>query len=392
MDIKEEGKKLLDYSLCDSCLGRQFGKVDHGITNKERGVRIRGILDEEKTEGDDCWICGGLMDEIGKFADLIVESMGTYEYDTFLVGCKVDETIVRRENEIATKYFESIKRELNREIGKLVTKKTHKEPDFVNPDIVAVINTLYDIVELDIRSIFVYGRYNKLMRGLPQTKWYCRKCYGRGCDYCNQKGKLYDESVEEMIAQKAVEMFKADGESFHGAGREDIDVLMLGNGRPFILEVKRPRKRNVDMKVMQEKINEYAKGKVNVRNLKFAERAEIEELKKAKYPKTYRVTMRFEGNGKINEAVNALGNRIIKQRTPQRVVHRRADKVRCRSVLDMKIEELKDRKAVAIVTAESGTYIKELITGDNGRTCPSLSELAGVEIEIEKLDVIGIGD
>ncbi|KAA0002525.1 MAG: hypothetical protein FE043_04055 [Thermoplasmata archaeon] len=49
-------------------------------------------------------------------------------------------------------------------------------------------------------------------------------------------------------------------------------------------------------------------------------------------------------------------------------------------------------EAVIVVKAESGTYIKELVTGDGGRTKPSLSELAGCAIEVKKLDVINIGD
>jgi len=45
-----------------------------------------------------------------------------------------------------------------------------------------------------------------------------------------------------------------------------------------------------------------------------------------------------------------------------------------------------------VIKAESGTYIKELITGDEGRTVPSLSEIAGCAIEVKQLDVIKIGD
>jgi hypothetical protein len=33
----------------------------------------------------------------------------------------------------------------------------------------------------------------------------------------------------------------AGGVKFHGAGREDVDVRMLGRGRPFILQVLNPR-------------------------------------------------------------------------------------------------------------------------------------------------------
>ena len=390
--IEEEAKKLASYKLCDSCLGRQFAKVEHGITNEERGKRIRKMLGLEKIATKQCWLCEGLIDEIEKFADLVIEALQEYEFNNFLVGCKVDEEILRKEEKIATPYSESIKREINREVGKVVAKRIDKPAEFVHPDIIAIVNTIYDVVELEIRPIYIYGRYRKLIRGIPQTKWYCRKCRGRGCKYCNYKGKMYDESVEELVTAKALEIFEAKDESFHGAGREDIDVLMLGNGRPFILELKEPRKRNINLNKLQELINEYAKGKVEVSQLRYASKNEIEKLKAAKYPKTYKVKIKFEQNGKINEAVNALRGSIISQRTPKRVAHRRADKVRYRKIIDIKIEEMKMNEATLIIKAESGTYIKELITGDEGRTTPSLAELAGVKIEVKELDVIDIGD
>jgi len=390
-EIKEEAKKLASYKLCDSCLGRQFAKVEHGITNEERGEKIRKMLGLEKIDAEQCWLCEGLMNEIEKFADLVIEVLQDYEFNNFLVGCKVDEEILRKEEKIVTPYSESIKREINREVGKLVAKRIDKPAEFVHPDIIAIVDTRYDVVKLDVRPIYIYGRYKKLIRGIPQTKWYCRKCRGKGCKYCNYKGKMYDESVEELIAAKAMELFEAKDEAFHGAGREDIDVRMLGNGRPFILELKEPRKRNINLNELQELINEYAKGKVEVSQLRYADRHEVEKLKEAKYPKIYRVKIKFEENGKINEAVNALRGSIISQRTPKRVAHRRADKVRYRKIIDIEIEEMKVKEATLIIKAESGTYIKELITGDEGRTTPSLAELAGVSIEVEELDVISVG-
>ncbi|KAA0014004.1 MAG: tRNA pseudouridine(54/55) synthase Pus10 [Thermoplasmata archaeon] len=388
----EEAKKLAKYKLCDACLGRQFAKIGYGKRNEERGKEIREMLGLAEILPNDCWLCGGLMAEIEKFADLVIDALKDYEFETFLIGCKVDEEILGREKEIALPYSESIKREINREVGKIVGKKMDKRVDFISPDIVAVINTLYDVVEIDVRPIFIYGRYEKLKRGIPQTKWFCRKCHGVGCDYCNGKGKMYDESVEELIAEEALKAFEAKDESFHGAGREDIDALMLGNGRPFILELKEPKKRNINLEELREKINKYAEGKVKVKCLRYAQRSEIEKIKSASYPKIYRVKIKFEKKGKINEAVNALRGRIIKQRTPKRVAHRRVDRIRERKIFDITIEEIGMKHAILKIKAESGTYIKELISGDEGRTTPSLSELAGVKMEVEELDVIYIGD
>jgi len=391
-DIQEIAKKMVSYNLCDSCLGRQFAKVGHGMSNRERGKKIREYFGLPFKE--ECWLCDGLMDEIEKFSEMVIEALDEYEYDTFLIGSKVEEDILRKEAEIGslTPYGESIKQEINREVGKLVEKKTKKEVDFIRPHITAIVNTIYNVIELDVRSIYISGRYKKLKRGIPQTKWYCRKCRGLGCDYCNNTGKMYEESVEEIIAAKVMELTKAKEEYFHGAGREDIDVLMLGNGRPFILEIRMPKKRSIDLSILQKMINDYGKGKVEVSDLSWAEKKDIERLKSAKWDKTYRAIIKMERKGKINEAVRALRGYTIHQRTPSRVSHRRADKIRKRKIHDIYIEEEKMNEITLVIKAESGTYIKELITGDEGRTVPSLSEIAGCAIEVKQLDVIKIGD
>ena len=55
--------------------------------------------------------------------------------------------------------------------------------------------------------------------------------------------KIYDTSLSEEIAEVLVPPFMPAGEfKFSSGGREDIDVRMLGNGRPFVLEIVNPRR------------------------------------------------------------------------------------------------------------------------------------------------------
>ena len=387
MDL-QLARKIARFGLCDSCLGRQFR--EDGKSNEERGREIRKKLKIDAPSK--CWLCEGLIQDIPLMAELAIEKIKDYEFSTFLVGCTIDDEILLKERRIATPSSESIKREIDREVGKIIEKRLNKKFDFKEPDIIITIDTTCYDVKIRVKPLYIYGRYRKLVRGIPQTKWPCRHCNGLGCIYCNFTGKMYEESVEEIIAAVPLKMAEAKDESFHGAGREDIDVLMLGNGRPFILELKEPKKRSIDLKEMERKINEYAKGKVEVLALRWASKDEIIKLKQAKYPKIYKVVIRFRKKEKIYEAVNALIGREISQATPTRVLHRRADIVRKRKVIDIKIEEMKMNEATLVIKAESGTYIKELMTGDNGRTTPSLAELAGDEIEVVRLDVIGIGD
>ncbi|MEM2126023.1 MAG: hypothetical protein QXQ53_06465, partial [Candidatus Methanosuratincola sp.] len=58
--VLEDAKRMLSkYILCDSCLGRQFGGLVKGVTNRERGRAIKLVLALEghseflKSKGDE---------------------------------------------------------------------------------------------------------------------------------------------------------------------------------------------------------------------------------------------------------------------------------------------------------------------------------------------------
>jgi len=85
-----------------------------------------------------------------------------------------------------------------------------------------------------------------------------------------------------------------------------------------------------------------------------------------------------------------LKNTVITQRTPTRVLRRRSDKIRKRKLKEIKYKILNKKKVEFGMRAQSGLYIKELITGDNGRTEPSISSLLNNKIKKIGLDVIKV--
>ncbi|MDH7507383.1 MAG: tRNA pseudouridine(54/55) synthase Pus10, partial [Candidatus Thermoplasmatota archaeon] len=375
-----------------------FTKIDNKLTNKEKGQIIRNELKKyKKIKVNDCWLCSGLSNETKHFANIILKSLKKYDYETFLIGSKIDEEILEKE-QILLKYVnsefsESIKNELNREIGKILEKKLKKEVNFENPTIMAVIDTAFDSVSLQISSLYIYGRYKKFKRNFPQTKWFCKICKGKGCKKCHYTGKLYDTSVEELIAYKFLKETNAVDESFHGCGREDIDVRMLGNGRPFVLEIKNPVKRKLNLAQLEKEINMENKDFIEVKNLRFSSKDEINRLKQAEFNKIYKIVICGEkpiNNEKLKKAVLALQGKKIGQFTPSRVAHRRANMVRKKYIFNCKIKHVDGNMAILIVEAQSGTYIKELITGDEGRTKPNLSEMIDNPCKVIELDVIEI--
>jgi tRNA pseudouridine synthase 10 len=396
--LQQAERLLQEYHLCDSCLGRLFRDEITKGNNAEKGQFLRKQLHrKEKTTAKECWLCEGLAGEILHFVDLISETLTEYEFDTFLIGSKIDEDIQEKEfhlwNQLNLKDAEPIKMEINREIGKILEPQLKKTVDILNPDIMAVIDTSFDSVSLQISSLFIYGRYRKLQRGIPQTKWPCQICFGKGCKKCNYSGKLYQTTVEELIAKKVLERTKATDESFHGSGREDIDALMLGTGRPFVLEVKNPKKRTIDLILLENEINHTTKNKVEISGLRFSNRDEIARIKAAEFRKTYRVTLEATqplNKEKLIKVAQALQGKIIKQLTPTRVAHRRANKIRERLIYNCAIESVEGIIARLTLETESGTYVKEFISGDDNKTQPNLSELIGIPCKVTELDVIEV--
>lgn len=396
--LKIANKTLTNYKICDYCIGRIFSDNYSLIENKKAAEKIRkNINNYKEVKTKDCWLCDGILDEKDTFIKLILEELKAYEFKTFLVGVKIDEEILEKEKQLAKlikiEELKSIKSELKREIGKKLEKILKKEVNFEKPDIMAVVDTSFHVVELQISSLLIYGRYKKFSRAIPQTKWYCKICQGKGCRKCNYSGTIYKNSVEELISKKFLKETNGEGESFHGAGREDIDVKMLGNGRPFVLEILNPKIRNINLLKIQDEINKKNKKYIEIEKLRFSDRNEISRIKKAKFNKVYLATILSEkpiNSENIKKAVLSLQGKKIGQFTPSRVAHRRANMVREKYIYNCSIKALDGSRAVLKIEAESGTYIKELISGDDNKTVPNLSQLLGFPCKVIELDVIEI--
>jgi tRNA pseudouridine synthase 10 len=107
----------------------------------------------------------------------------------------------------------------------------------------------------------------------------------------------------------------------HGAGREDIDAFMLGDGRPFVLEMIGPRVRHVDLQAVEERINAYAMPKVKASGLVYVDKSAVEEVKSMKVSKVYRLKVIYNEDISIEtlkSSLAALSDTEILQRTPER--------------------------------------------------------------------------
>ncbi len=373
--------------LCNSCLGRPFADRSFGLTNAERGRALRTTLaladDEPYEEPDEpCWVCEGLCDRFDELTTEALEALGETELYTYQVGTRVpplleeNDRLLRIDAGLEEEAGEELGTELNREIGRRIGRRLGAAVDFERPDVQFLVDLEADAIEVQRNSVSIYGRYRKLERDIPQTEWV-----------------KFDTSVEELVAPPFLSAFRGTDAVFHGAGREDVDALMLGSGRPFVLEIKEPRRRHADLDALEAEVNGATDGAVEVEGLTFASYEMIERVKQHDASKTYRATIDFDDpvdESELEAAIDSLAGTTIEQRTPNRVDHRRADLVRERTVLSIEGSLTDEYTATVEIHGEGGLYIKELISGDEGRTEPSLAGLLGVGATVRTLDVVDV--
>jgi tRNA pseudouridine synthase 10 len=405
--------------ICDNCLGRTCASLLSGYSNEQRGKILRQFIaflidSGEKIDVDlsnfygikfrnvkikpekptECKICKNFfLKKIDEVTKNIIKKLDGAEFKTFLIGSVPSNESAKMEeemwNKIGIEFCEPMKSEINRELGKRIEKLTRKEFDSKNPDVTAVIDLNTDKIRTDIRSLYVFGKYKKLVRGIPQAKWICLNCNGKGCTHCKGEGKLYPTSVQEIIEKPLLKATKSRKSKLSASGREDIDARCL-DWRPFVIELIKPIKRKINLKKIEKEINKSKK--VNVNGLKFATKDLILGIKTSRIDKTYLAIVDFKNliDKKKLKKLKKLKMQSILQKTPLRVVHRRADKFRKRIVKSISWKLLNKKRMQFKIRAEAGLYIKELISGDEGRTKPNISELLDNKVKRISLDVIKI--
>ena len=499
-------KHLLRMGTCNPCLGRLGGKRSFQQTNEASGQQIRESISEGnqrllsiREEIPLCPFCENLFEEVDLLADVISDALEGYQIEKLQIGARFPKDQIEHEEGMRKQYAAGGSDGLKPSLVGLISEKLNHRLDAVaivndKPDILALIDVLTLTVTLDVRSAYIYGRYKKHERGIPQTRWPCRACKGRGCSKCNDTGQQYPSSVQDLIGNPIIELFEGREHAFHGMGREDIDVRCLGRGRPFVLEIKEPKRWEIDYEAAMKTVNDRANGSIEISDVRRSNRSEVVRVKDTPAEKSYTIRFLVEpltqpeldvltapldltkedvqqrGRGRrkhrrrgdkkdnpkkplerveielldenelkkmkkaelvalcserncsekgvkadliasllatnpepvetlplpdeatILNIIEKLEGVNLAQRTPERVAHRRADLVRRRKVIETRDAhvEMNDSGDIAVeftLRCESGTYVKETVHGDDGRTQPSIASLIKAKCTVEWLDV-----
>lgn len=207
-------------------------------------------------------------------------------------------------------------------------------------------------------------------------------------------------SVEDVVLTGLRDVLHPEKLTFSAGGREDIDVRMLGGGRPFFVEALSPR-------IIPSLISSGHLTRASAESSALTSSVRVNDLRQV--PKTFAADLRMVEADKrkhyrciiwtenpikletLQDVLHVPGGFSLAQRTPLRVLHRRTQAVRKRAIYVANVERVvMPHVFVLDVVAQAGTYIKEFVHGDNGRTTPNVASLLGCHADILQLDVTDI--
>jgi tRNA pseudouridine synthase 10 len=349
------------FSLCDACAERQGGD------RREFG----------SAQGEDCFVCRGLTSRFSEIGRGVVRRARVYQFKTFSVGVIVPKGIQERDDQLRSdlriRGRETIKSQLSRGISELVKGKTKRKVDRQHPDITILVDLDREAVTVTAKSIFVYGRYTK-PPGISQRRELCERCKGRGCGEC-QSGYKKGLSVEEVLEDRLGKILHSAKAKFTWLGSEDPGSTVFPPGRPFIAEVKDPRRRGVPPRLVART----GVGAMKVAGLK------VLRGKPTSVPSFTFKTRAFIKPERRIEGLPAGLAKALKG-APIQFRNNKGKSVQ-KKVYSVKIER-RGLDLVAEIKLDGGLPVKRLISG--GSVSLSLAELLKTPLDCQRFDILRV--
>lgn len=361
------------YELCNNCLGRLFSKQLHLSSNKLLGKKLRKNINYIQK----CYICKNLFENLNHFLKLMLDTSSTYSFSSFSVGAMIKPSIVDRDDYIRSKYklkgIDSVKTDISKELRKLFSRKTKKTIDFLDPDVTFTINLKDESCQLRSKSIFLSGRYIKILRGISQKQKSCENCSGKGCRTCNFHGISEFDSVEGIISQFLFKKFGGSTAKFTWIGGEDKSSLVLGTGRPFFVKIKNPLKRNL-------KLANLTFDFLKITNLKIIPASPKNPLK---------FNSSIELKISTEDEIDSKNLKKLKdlQKHPI-VVYEKSGKRSEKKIFVVKYKKNSSNTFTLFIIAEGGFPVKRFVNSDD--VSPGISQILNTSCKCQEFDFLDI--
>ncbi|WP_218869113.1 tRNA pseudouridine(54/55) synthase Pus10 [Candidatus Nitrosotenuis sp. DW1] len=364
-------KILKEYDLCDVCLGRMFAKKLGLASNKKLGEKIHRAL---KIKSAKCYVCKNIFDGVSSQVAKMLDVSSDYDFATFLVGTKLKPSILDRDDHMRSRFrlrgIDGIKTNITRDLAKQFSRKAKKKVESSEPDLVFMIDFKADSCTLQTKPVFLWGRYTKSERNIPQKQKPCATCLGKGCIDCNHHGISEFDSVEGLMSKYLFEKFDALQTKITWIGGEDSTSLVLGSGRPFFVKLLNPKKRHLRL---PKKIT---LGKITIHNLKL-----IGKTPSGPVQFTSKVKLYITCENKIEQnslsKLDQLENNTI-------AVYEKSGRRTEKLIRNMRYKPSTENSFYLSMTAGGGLPLKRFVSGDD--IFPNISDILENRCRCETFD------
>jgi tRNA pseudouridine synthase 10 len=319
------------------------------------------------------------MGRVGRLVERVGDQARGYEFKTFGIGLSMPEGVQEREDEIRSslklKGRETIKTELAKLVAAGVAEELGKKQEKVDPDLMAILEVASSKVAVHSRPLFFYGRYTK-PRGIAQRKERCENCSGRGCGACRMRGFKKSASVELAVGQELIAETKAEAVKFAWMGSEDKESRVTAPGRPFVAELKNPRRRKIPRAFAvrsRGRVVRVSHGRLLPSQPMSLPRFRFRTLITARSSSRISPTQFRE----LNKAFRNV--EVVFNRPNERPVSRRVYRVFARA---------RGRDVTIDAELDGGLPVKRFVSGD--LVSPSLSEVLKTEVRCRRFDICGV--
>lgn len=368
---------LKDYSLCNFCIRRQFPLAQKDMDHPSNDKVLNLEKEKKNNQTKSCFICGHIMSSIQKYTDLVINTLHDYEFTSLIIGARIPTAIIEREDnmraELKLKGGETFKSNFTRNMNTAVSQQLKIEVNHKNPDVTVIIDLLLDMVEISSRSIYVYGRYIKNKRGIPQKQRKCQECKGEGCPECELTGYTTTDSVEQRLTVPLLQLFNANRIKFSWVGSEDMNSLVLGNGRPFYAEILEPkiRKPKRIKSVLKKNDNDISLNDLNL------------ITKRPK--KDLQFTVNVRSSFKLNKRISKISIKNLQETFKETSLQiMSSNKNITKKIYHFTVESVNGCNLQVNLECDGGLSIRRFLTGENDEVLPNLSGILKRKITLNK--------
>ncbi|HKO65358.1 MAG TPA: hypothetical protein VJU13_09165 [Candidatus Nitrosocosmicus sp.] len=255
--LESENANQLQIHLCKFCYDRNFSEKKMSLVKYSVYVSI------VKTKLQICFICRSFfLGTLPSIVDAILNSEMLRSIKcvpTIDIGTRLPYLFYENEDYLRSMFKVKGSMGIKSQINLLIREKLRKDEkliiDHVDPDYkfdVVVENDLSFRVDCKAKEFYLLGRYVKLDRGIPQKDKSLMKIDSQAVRNMTHRK---EKSIEYSIRKAVLSQYDPEDMKITWTGSEDKYSLVLGSGRPFIVKVINPKRKDTyEKKVLDEGI------------------------------------------------------------------------------------------------------------------------------------------